>query len=119
MTINELAAKSDRSVASIVDWALGTRSAGAPRRSEGPGRPRKATNGVVKSVNTRTAAGRERYEAAVLDVVRNAKGPIRAPEIRARVGGTPQQARAALNRLIETGSVGFEGKARATAYTPA
>jgi hypothetical protein len=119
MTIEELSAKSNRSVSSIVDWALG---AGGGRKASTPSAAAQAAsgaNGRSKAVNTRSAAGRSRYEAAVFDVVRDADSSIKAPEIRARVGGTPQQARAALNRLIEEGRVSFEGKARATAYSAA
>ena len=39
-----------------------------------------------------------------------------APDLRAAVGGTPDQARRALNRLIEEGSVLYTGKARGTRY---
>lgn len=37
-------------------------------------------------------------------------------DIRDRVGGSPAKVRAALNRLIESGAAGFEGKTRSTRY---
>lgn len=67
-------------------------------------------------VNTRTAAGRDRYDAAVLQVLRDAGDKVGAVEVRKQVGGTALQVRTALNRLIEAGAVAFEGKARATTY---
>lgn len=70
-------------------------------------------------VNTRTPTGRRRYDQAVLQVLKVSPTPLSAPQIRSRVGGTPLQTRTALNRLIESGKVGWTGKARGTRYTPA
>lgn len=81
-----------------------------------------ATNGRRKggkggSVDTRTHAGRRAYEASVHEALASSDAPMSAQEIRGVVGGTPLQARTALNRLIESGQVTWEGKARATRYT--
>lgn len=121
MTVKELAERSGRSVTDIAVFALGGgHSASAPKA------PAKRTNGVsvaaaprpraAKGVDTRSAQGRAQYERDVLGVLTRAKSPTNAQAIRAQVGGTPAQARAALNRLIENGEVQYEGKARATRY---
>lgn len=68
------------------------------------------------AVDTRTPVARKRYDQTVLDAVANAAAPISAQQVRAQVGGTPLQARKALNRLIEAGRLSFQGKARATRY---
>ena len=85
------------------------------------GRKRKAKKEAEASapagVETRTAAGRERYDRTVLAAIKGAESPISAEELRAKVGGTPLQARAALARLINAGSVTWEGKARGTRYS--
>jgi hypothetical protein len=122
MTVAELAGKSRRSVEDIVSWAM---SGGAAARAPSRGRPASTTPSAAKAaprvqgskINTRSAKGRAEYEANVLRVVKAATSPISAPEIRAEVGGTPQQARAALNRLIELGKISYEGRARATRYS--
>ena len=67
-------------------------------------------------VDTRSTSGREAYETAVLGAVESAMDAVSAVEVRAAVGGTAQQARAALNRLIEAGRVKYRGKARGTRY---
>jgi predicted ArsR family transcriptional regulator len=51
-------------------------------------------------------------------VVKTSSTPVSAQQVRAQVGGTPLQARKALNRLIEDGRLSFKGKARATKYSP-
>lgn len=86
------------------------------------GRKRKAAKkeaeaGSPATVETRTAAGRERYDKAVLAAIKGAESPISAEELRAQVGGTPLQARASLARLINAGNVTWEGKARGTRYS--
>lgn len=81
--------------------------------------PSPSTRGRGRSkrvVDTRSRTGRRAYEAAVLETLGGADGPLSAQEIRGVVGGTPLQARTALNRLIEDGKVSWEGKARATRY---
>ncbi len=74
--------------------------------------------GKPGKVNTRTQAGRAAYDKAILDALQELDGgPVSGAQIKAKVGGTSLQARAALNRLIEAGSVTFEGKARGTKYS--
>lgn len=81
-------------------------------RALGPGGSQAPANGM----ETRTAKGRAAYDEAILKVVQKAKKWKSAIEIRASVGGSPEQARRSLNRLIERGLINFEGKARATRY---
>lgn len=129
MTLSELAAKTGRSLSSIVDFAVGngvsSRKAGAaltasPARAPANGRSNAAPKGRrAKSVNTRTAEGREAYDASVREAIEAARGPVGAAQIRGKAGGTPQQARAALHRLIEAGTITYTGQARATKYMPA
>ena len=116
MTLRELSERSGRPVGAIVEWALGSGAgrAAAPAKSKGSnGTPRPAK---AKGVDVRTPKGRAAYDDAVLDIVGGAKSPVSAQAVRAKVGGTPPQARAALNRLIESGKVGYTGRARATRY---
>lgn len=123
MTVAELASKSRRSVEDIVSWAMSGTAGG---RTASRGRPTTASTTTTAAkgpsraqggINTRSASGRAAYEANVLAIVKGATSPISAPEIRDQVGGTPQQARAALNRLIELGKISYEGRARATRYS--
>lgn len=116
MTLADLATRSGRSVAEIVDYAMRTK----PTPSNGTTSKAKPTLAKAKSrkaVNTRTPAGRDQYDAAVLQVLRDAGDKVGAVAVRKQVGGTALQVRTALNRLIEAGSVAFEGKARATTYS--
>ncbi len=68
------------------------------------------------SAFTRTKAGRIAYDDSMLDALRTSESPMSAVELRDLNGGTPDQARKALNRLIEEGKVSFSGKARGTRY---
>ena len=68
-------------------------------------------------VETRTATGRERYDQSVLAAIKGFGKPMSAEELRSEVGGTPLQARASLARLINAGTVTWEGKARGTRYS--
>lgn len=125
MTLSDLSARTGRSVAEIVDYAVRT---GRRAHSNGEGGVVRTSNGTTpratktakptkgRTVNTRTAEGRERYDDAVLEAVRSSRSRIGAAKIRRQVGGTPQQVRTALHRLIERGAIDFEGQARATTY---
>jgi hypothetical protein len=88
---------------------------GGPRQS---GR-RAARRGrrSAKGVDTRTKAGRDAYDAAILDFLKNDGGAVAAATVRAKIGGTALQARTALARLIDAGRVTWQGKARSTRYT--
>ncbi len=117
LTLADLAARTNRTVEDLVAFAF----AGAPADR----RERPPKNGVASrparsnGVDTRTVAGREAYQAAVLEAIAKAGDWTSAAEVRSQVGGTPIQFRAAVNRLIEDGRVRFTGKARATRYASA
>jgi hypothetical protein len=97
---------------------IGELLAGAPRGGR-RARGRAGKQPSTGTVNTKTPAGRRRYDAAVLDAVKAAKSPISAAQIRGIVGGTPLQTRTSLNRLIDADKVKWTGKARGTRYRAA
>lgn len=68
-------------------------------------------------IDTRTLAGRNAYDARVLAFLRaRPKEYVPARDVEGNVGGTIQQVRTSLNRLIEQGLVTWEGRARGTRY---
>ena len=123
MTLSELADRSGKSVTQIIAWALPGKSGGASKSASRPAKKpaAKASSGAAKgggkAVNTRTPEGRAQYDVAVFDAVSAAGKPLGSSALRKKVGGTPLQLRTALNRLIESGKVTYEGKARATRYS--
>jgi hypothetical protein len=124
MTLSELSAKTGCPLSSIVSFAMGSTS-GQAARAASSSRVAKtdkpASNGKGRKsngVNTRTSSGREAYDSAIQGIIEAARGPVGASAIRSKVGGTPQQARAALHRLIEAGTITYTGQARATKYMP-
>lgn len=122
ISVGELAQRAGISVDDLVSRAFAsnsnaTRPAARPKPSPSGKSPKSAPAGSTKEVNTRTPEGRAAYQKAVLETLRAAKGEkIGAKDIRAAIGGTGLQARAALNVLIESKKARFEGKARATRY---
>lgn len=88
----------------------------APVRRVVVPRAAKAEPAKKGEVNTRSQAGREAYDEAVAEHLRKAKKPCGAVEIRAAVGGTPEQFRASINRWIDAGEASYEGQARSTKY---
>jgi hypothetical protein len=120
MSVRELSERSGRTVSEIAVFALG--GARSPSNTTPRTTPNPARNGAASpkprggAVDTRSAAGRAAYEAAVHGVVRDATDVVSANDVRANVGGTAMQARAALNRLIEQGRIRYKGKARGTRY---
>lgn len=131
ITLSDLAQRSGRTVEEIVAWALrDERPAQTPRRTvapkpiaavpspaQAPEPVSRRSAGGSKTVNTRTPEGRTRYDEAVLALVQESNAPVAAATIRDRLGGTPLQVRAALNRLIDEGKVTYKGRARAMRYT--
>ena len=69
-----------------------------------------------KGLNLRTPEGREEYDQQVVGALVDFGEPALAADIREKVGGTPAQLRASLNRLIELGQAGYEGATRSTRY---
>ncbi len=66
--------------------------------------------------NTRTRAGREALDNAILEYLKASKEPVRALAIRDAIGGTAAQIRTRLNYLIEKKKVTYTGRASGTKY---
>ena len=105
------------SVGDILEGARGGREPEEEVEGDGQAKVKAKGKSKTKSVNTRTPEGRRHYDAAVLAVVEEAGRPIKAPEITSQVGGTALQVRKSLARLIDTGKVTWEGKARGMRYS--
>ncbi len=87
-------------------------------RLKGAKRKKKATRSRRPAkVNSRTEEGRAALDAAVGKVLASAKGPSRAENLRAAVGGTPAQVRHSLSRLMAEKKVTKSGQKRGTAYS--
>lgn len=70
--------------------------------------------GSQAEIDTRTPAGRARYDARVLEVM--SEEPATSQMLRPKTGGTVMQFRAAVNRLIQAGKVTWDGQAKGTRY---
>jgi len=120
LTLGDLAARSGKSVESIVDFAMRGGSA-SPKNGVTKTVAAKAVKVVssasTQDVNTRTPAGRDAYDAAVLTFLKAKKGTwVGAGAIRKAVGGSALQVRTTLNRLLENKGVSYRGQARSTQY---
>lgn len=69
-----------------------------------------------RAVNMRSVAGREAHDGNVLSYLKSSKRWVSSSEVSDAVGGTPDQARQSLNRLIERGSVEYKGRTQGTKY---
>jgi hypothetical protein len=127
MTLADLAAQTGRSVADIVAYALGAKGSAAPRVAKAAveaapakrgrkGKRGRAPKASKREGSLRTAAGRTDLDDRVLAAIKSAGGPTRSVDIESQVGGTPQQRRAALHRLVKSKKIKREGVARATTY---
>ena len=76
---------------------------------------RSATTPAPKKLSMRTQSGRESLDTEVEGVLKKA-GRMRAENLRAQIGGTSQQVRESLKRLMSLGLVRTEGERRATTY---
>ena len=125
MPIARLAQLGGKSVSEIAVYALGgaagaTRAAGAAKGGRGR-KAAAATNGAKApgrraAASVRTASGRGDFDNRVLEAIAAAGEPVRSVDIESRVGGTPEQRRAALHRLVAAKKLKRAGKARATTY---
>ena len=93
-------------------WAKRLTQARKPRALRAAGGNAKKTG----KLNLRKIADREIYDAQLIAFLKKKKGWLAAKEIRHRCGGDPHQARAGLNRLIESGHVEYKGQANAVRY---
>lgn len=131
MTVAQLAELAGTDVDSMVALVLGkTKRAAAKTAQAAPRRGRKraeaadagavAQNDAPASSgdghNTRTRAGREALDAAILGFLKEQSEPVRALDIRKGVGGTAAQVRTRLNFLIEKKKVNYTGRASGTRY---
>ncbi len=66
--------------------------------------------------NTRTQAGRDALDAAIISILKQTGEPMRAVDIRDAVGGTAAQVRARVNTLIAEGKIAYKGRASGTRY---
>lgn len=83
------------------------------RASSGRGKARKK---AASPVSTRTQSDRANYDQAILSTLNTHSSAMAAEELRAAVGGEPNQLRAALHRLIDAKLVVRSGRARGTTY---
>lgn len=105
MTVGELARLAQRSVEDIVAAAFGNRTA-APSRATGP-----ASNKPPRDV------GRGGIQlSAIVAALANVDGPAKLDDVRAKVGGSAAQVRAALQKLAAAGTVRITGERRGTRY---
>lgn len=123
LTLNELLgatpARAGRGRGGRRKAAAGPAAAPAPAAGVAKAGARKSGGGgAAHKRNVRTEAGREQFDAEVLESLKQAGGEnVSATQIRNALGSDPTQLRAALNRLIERGIVSFSGKARGTRYS--
>lgn len=95
---------------------FGVQAQALPASSSEPGKRKRKKQSVASgAADTRSAANRASYDEELLDAV-SSKRWMSAQDLRKVAGGTPLQARKALNRLIEGEKIKFRGKARATKY---
>ncbi|MHC4432488.1 MAG: hypothetical protein ACYTBS_11675 [Planctomycetota bacterium] len=87
------------------DWAKNKKAIAAKKP--------KAKDGVP---NLRTVKGREEYDVLVFQALEKSGDWTPASFVRERAGGNEHQARASLNRLIESGRVEYRGRSNATRY---
>lgn len=131
MSVAQLAELAGMDVDSMVALVLGKKAGAAPKAPARRGGRRKAAEAVEgeadapaqaapassgKGHNTRTRAGREALDQAIIAFLKEQSEPVRALDIRAGVGGTAAQIRTRLNFLIEKGKVTYKGRASGTRY---
>ncbi|MCA9707164.1 MAG: hypothetical protein KDK70_15030 [Myxococcales bacterium] len=136
MTVAQLAQAAGMEIDQVVALVLGTgdkvKAAPASKRGRKGGR-KAAVEAVVAEVeeaeeaeddgseapgehNTRTRAGREALDKAIIDYLKSQPEPVRALDIRKGIGGTAAQIRTRLNYLIERNKVTYKGRASGTRY---
>jgi hypothetical protein len=106
MTVGELARRAQRSVEDIVAAAFGN-STGAPSRASAP----------ASSTPPPRDVGRGGLQlSAVVSALASVDGPAKLDDVRAKVGGSAAQVRAALQKLAAAGTVRITGERRGTRY---
>ena len=117
-TLGELAGMKGELSALAASLTVGEIRSGKASASKG-GRGKSSSRSAPRSageVSTRTKIERAEYDAAILAIVKSSGGKVGADEIREQAGGTAEQVRTALKRLITAKRVKRSGRARATRY---
>ncbi|MFZ6178284.1 hypothetical protein [Nannocystis pusilla] len=78
--------------------------------------PPPSKRGRPPVVSARTLEGRANYDAAVMNLLQQTSGWIGASQLRAHVGGSDNQVRIALHRLVTSGQVTRRGERNSTEY---
>lgn len=78
--------------------------------------PPPSKRGRPPVVSARTLEGRAHYDAAVMNLLQQTNGWIGASQLRAHVGGSDNQVRIALHRLVASGQVSRRGERNSTEY---
>lgn len=107
MTLGQLAQRTGRSVVDIVALAMGN----LPAKPKGI-----AVAAEPRRVDASTPAARAVYDMAVLQAVKDG-GNSKIADVLAKTGGTIEQCRTSLNRLIAGKKVTRTGNTRAAFYT--
>ena len=123
MTIEQLARLANTTVEVIVTRALGGTGGGTPRASQPtPTSTPSVTRGAArngKAAPTGKPSARTRgsiTDAEVLAVLGASSEPVSSEHVRAQLGGSPDQIRAALHRLRDKKRIRVSGEKRGTRY---
>jgi hypothetical protein len=127
MTVAQLAESAGMTIDEIVGLVLkrgasrgsSGRKAASPRSSGVSAQNKTAAGSFAvteRTHHTRTQAGRDALDEAILAILKNTGEPMRAVDVREAVGGTAAQVRARLNTLIEGGKLAYKGRASGTRY---
>lgn len=112
MSLAELARLANKSVEQVVAAVLA--GTPAPNGRRGPGRP--PGSGAGKRAPRGKVARGGISDDSVLAILRAAKGPVRAEDVRSKLGGSGAQIRIALQRLRDAGKLKVSGQRRGTRY---
>lgn len=126
MSVAQLAESAGLTIDEVVALVLkragkagGSRASAGAKRS-GVSSQNKAAVGsfavTERRHNTRTQAGRDALDGAIMSILKQTGEPMRAVDIREAVGGTAAQVRARLNALIGDGKLAYKGRASGTRY---
>lgn len=115
MTVGELAARSNLSVADLIDVAFSGRgpSQSKPTTAKAP----TSTPATSRPARRGTIPRGGLSLADVLAAVGSVGGPAKLEDVRAKTGGTVPQVRAALKKLAGAKKIAITGERRSTRYT--
>lgn len=105
MTVGELATLSRRSVQDLVSTVLSVGASPSTSRT------------IVEAASAARDVGRGGLQlSSVIAALAAIQGPAKLDDVRAKVGGSQAQVRAALQKLAAAGTVRITGERRATRY---